>query len=304
MTKDENKCGGGCGCGGDEKECGQGGGGCGLPAQVGGSCGRWHHHGKKGVFVLLALAGALYLFALFMNAVAEHQYIGRDVNAQTTISVSGDGDAYAAPDIATVSFAVTQEAKNSVDARKVVDAQMKKISDFLAGAGVLAKDIKTTGYNLYPKYEWEQKQIVCIAYPCVQPPGKQVLTGYEVSQSVEVKIRNLDDAGKVLGGLTDNGATNVSGLNFLVEHEDAVQATAREAAIVKAKTKADQLAKDLGVTLVRIVSFNEGGNYPTFYGGAQMKTMSADSGMAPSAPSVSAGENKYTSSVTIVYEIR
>lgn len=298
MTKDENMCGGACGCGG-ESGCGQAHG-CGS----GDSCGRWHHHGKKGVFMLLAFAGALYLFALFANAVTEHKYIGRDVNAQTTISVSGDGDAYAAPDIATVSFSVTQESKNSVDARKVVDAQMKKINDFLAAAGVLEKDIKTTGYNLYPKYEWEQKQIVCIAYPCVQPPGKQVLTGYEVSQSVEVKIRNLDDAGKVLGGLSDNGATNVSGLSFLVENEDEVQATAREAAITKAKTKADQLAKDLGVTLVRIVSFNEGGNYPVFYGRGGMKTMSADSEMAPSMPSVSAGENKYTSNVTIVYEIR
>ena len=299
MAKDEHMCGSGCGCGGAEKECGQSG--CGS-----GRCGgHWHHHGKKGVFMLLALAGALYLFALFINTVTERQYIGRDVNAQTTISVSGDGEAYAAPDIATVSFAVTQEAKNSVDARKVVDTQMKQIHDFLIGAGVLEKDIKTTGYNLYPKYEWEQKQIVCITYPCVQPPGKQVLVGYEVSQSVEVKVRNLDDAGKVLGGLTDNGATNVSGLNFLVEHEDAVQATAREAAITKAKVKADQLARDLDVTLVRIVSFNEGGNYPIYYGGARaMKTMAADVEMAPSAPSVSAGENKYTSNVTIVYEIR
>jgi hypothetical protein len=258
------------------------------------------------VFTLLALAGALYLFALFINTVTEHKYIGRDVNAQTTISVSGDGDAYAAPDIATVSFSVTHEAKNSVDARKIVDTEMAKINDFLTGTGVQEKDIKTTGYNLYPKYEWEQKQIVCIAYPCVQPPGKQVLTGYEVSQSVEVKIRNLDDAGRVLGGLSDNGATNVSGLNFLVEHEDAVQAMAREAAITKAKAKADQLAKDLDVTLVRIVSFNEGGNYPIYYGrgGMEMKAMSADSGMTPPAPSVSAGENKYTSNVTIVYEIR
>lgn len=277
------------------------GGGCGS-----GACGgNWHGHGRKGIFALLALAGSLYLFAMFANAVTEHQYIGRDVNAQTTINVSGDGDAYAAPDIATVSFAITQESKNSVDARKTVDAKMKKIHDFLTDSGVIEKDIKTTSYNLYPKYEWEQKQITCIAYPCIQPPGRQVLVGYEVSQSVEVKIRNLDDAGKVLGGLTDNGATNLSGLNFLVENEDGVKAKAREVAIGKAKAKADQLAKDLGVKLVRIVSFNEGVNYPIYYGrggGMEMKTMAA--GMAPAPLDVPAGENKYTSNVTIVYEIR
>jgi len=296
----ENNGGGGHTCG----VCG-GGGGCGGGSCGGGCGGHWRHHGKKVVVMILALAGALYLFALAANAIAEHKYIGRDINSETTISVSGDGEAYAVPDIALVSFSITQESKNSADARRTVDESMKKIHDFLSAGGILDTDIKTTGYNLYPKYEWEQKQIVCIAYPCVQPPGKQVLTGYEVSQSVEVKIRNLDDAGKVLGGLSDNGATNLSGLNFLVENEDAVQEEAREAAIGKAKAKAVELAGDLGVTLVRIVSFNEGGNYPIYYArnNAEMKAMSADAG-APVPADIPRGENKYTSNVTIVYEIK
>ncbi|OGZ16600.1 MAG: hypothetical protein A3H76_04180 [Candidatus Lloydbacteria bacterium RIFCSPLOWO2_02_FULL_54_12] len=270
----------------------------------GGGC-HGHWHGKRGGFVLLAVAGALYLFALSANTIAEYKYIGRDVpGEQTTISVSGDGEAYAAPDIATVSFSITNESKQSTEARKVVDEKMKKIHDFLTASGVLEKDIKTTGYNLSPKYEWQEQRIVCIAYPCDQPPGKQVLTGYEVTQSVEVKVRKLDDAGKILGGLSDNGATNLSGLNFMVENEDAVQREAREEAIAKAKTKAEELAKDLGVSLVRIVSFNEGGNYPIYYGraSAKMELMSADSGMPPA--DIPVGENKYTSNVTIVYEIR
>lgn len=271
-----------------------------------GCCGgNWHKHARKGVFVLLALAGALYLFALAANTIAEYKYIGRDINSQTTISVTGDGDAYAMPDIATVSFSITQGSKNSVDARKNVDVSMKKIHDFLTSAGVAEKDIKTTGYNLYPKYDYVRQPClsgaVDISYRCVD--SKQVLTGYEVTQSVEVKIRNLDDAGKVLGGLSDNGATNLSGLNFLVENEDAVKAQAREAAIAKAKAKAVELAKDLGVKLVRIVSFNEGGNYPIFYGGARTMALSADAG-APVVADVPAGQNKYTSNVTIVYEIR
>lgn len=256
-------------------------------------------------FVVLALSGSLLLLAMFATTMKEYKYIGRDVNAQTTITVSGDGETFAAPDIASVSFAIMQEAKTPADARKIVDEKMKKISEFLSTSGVAAKDIKTTGYNLNPKYEWQQKQIVCIAYPCIQPPGKQVLLGYEVTQSTEVKVRDLDNAGTILGGLTDNGATDVSGLNFMVENEDGVKATVREMAIAKAKAKADQLAKDLGVSLVRIVSFNEGGNYPMYYarGGMEMKAMSADVGNQ-SAPIVSAGENKYTSNVTIVYEIR
>ena len=129
------------------------------------------------------------------------------------------------------------------------------------------------------------------------------LTGYEVTQSAELKIHKLDDAGKILGILADNGATNIGSLSFMVEHEDAVQSTARKAAIAKAKVKAAQLASDLGVTIVRIVSFNEGSNYPVynFRGEGMVKAMSAD---VVSAPNIPAGENKYVSNVTIVYEIK
>jgi uncharacterized protein len=262
------------------------------------------------VFAIVAVgvAGALLLLAMFFTNLKEYGYIGRDVNAQTTITVSGDGDAYATPDIAAISFSITQESKTATDARKIVDDKMKTIHAFLTKSGVADKDIKAS-YSLYPKYEWQEKQIECIAYPCVQPPGKQVLTGYEVSESVDIKIRDIDKnadlAGTIVGGLADNGATNISGPNFMLEDEDVAKTTAREEAIAKAKAKAEKLAADLGVKLVRIVSFNEGGNFPIMYGGAVMaKAMSADSGVAPEVANIPAGQNKYTSSVTIVYEIK
>ena len=257
---------------------------------------------------ILAISGALLLLSLFVNTLKESKYIGRDINAQTTITVTGDGDAYANPDIASVSFGITQEAKTPTDARKVVDEKWTKIHDLLGKAGIVDADIKSN-YSLYPKYDYVRQPCIAnnapttanLLYPCYND-GKQVLTGYEVTQTADIKIRKLDDAGKVLGILADNGATNVSGLIFAVEHEDAVQAKAREAAITKAKAKAEQLAKDLDVTLVRIASFNEAGNYPMYYGGGMMKTLSADAGTP--APNVPAGQNKYTSNVTIVYEIK
>ncbi len=258
--------------------------------------------------VILALSGALLLLAIFATYLKEYKYIGRDLNAQTTITVSGDGDAYASPDIATITYTITQEAKTVAEARKTVDTKMKSIHQFLSKSGVEDKDIKAN-YSFNPKYEWQEKRIECLAYPCVQPPGKQVLIGYEVSEQVVVTIRDIDKdadkAGTIVGGLADNGATNLSGPNFTVEHQDAVEAQARESAIAKAKAKADQLAKDLGVSIVRIVSFNEGSNYPMMYrGGLEMKAMSADAGAQPEAANIPAGQNKYTSNVTIVYEIK
>ena len=266
---------------------------------------------------LLAIAGALLLIAMFFAQVKEYGYIGQEINAQTTISVSGDGEEYAAPDIATVSYSIVHEGKTSAEARKLVDDSMKKVHEFLTASGVAEKDIKNTSYNLYPKYEYVRQAAVCpkvmtmgvtapaATYPCYGD-GKQVLTGYEVTQSVDVKIRKIDDAGTILGGLIDKGATNVSGLTFTLDNEDVIKAKVRKEAIDKAQAKANELASQLGVTLVRIVSFNEGGSYPIYNyarGGAEMKTMAMDS-VAPEAANIPVGENKYVSNVTITYEIK
>ncbi len=276
-----------------------------------GACGGCHSawRGKAGLgFLLLSVAGSLFLLALFATSLKEYSFIGRDVNALTTITVQGSGESFATPDIATASFSITEEAKTVAAARKVVDDKMKAIHKFLNEQGVAEKDIKAN-YSFYPKYEWQQKQVACYSGFCPQPEGRQVLVGYEVSESVELTIRGIDNdpdiAGTIVGGLADKGATNLSGPNFMLEHSDAKQNEAREMAIEKAKAKAEALAKELGVTLVRISSFNEGYNYPMAYGGAMMaKSMSADISVAPEAANIPAGENKYTSNVTIVYEIR
>lgn len=269
----------------------------------------WKHK-ASGAFGLLALSGSLLLLAMFFTTIKEYSYIGRDINSQTTISVSGDGESFATPDIATVSFSISKEAKTPAEARKQVDEAMKKIHTFLTESKVGDKDIKTTAYDLYPKYDYVKSP--CIATMTIEvgnyitpcQDGKQVLSGYTVTQSVDVKIRALDDAGTVLGGLADNGATNLSGLNFTVEKPDEIQAAARAEAIKKAKAKAEELAKDLNVKLVRIVSYNEGGVYPVYnYARSDMK-MSAMGAAVPEAANIPIGQNKYTTNVTITYEIR
>jgi uncharacterized protein len=146
-------------------------------------------------------------------------------------------------------------------------------------------------------------QGVCNSVRCT--PGTQTLRGYEINQMVEVKVRKTEDAGKLLSGIGSQGVTNVSGLSFTVDNEEGIKAEAREAAINDAKAKADVLAKQLGVKIVRIVSFNESGDYPIFYS----KTMAAngsarDMAEQAMAPELPAGEHKVISNVSIVYEIR
>ena len=260
----------------------------------------------RGMFIL-AISGSLLLLAMFATELKQYKYIGSDATTQATISVSGDGDAYATPNIAAVSFSITEDAKTIADARKVVDAKMAAIHKFLNTSGVAEKDIKGN-YSFYPKYDNVGQPCAMNAMSTGVSPcytyGKQVLTGYEVSESVDIVIRNIDTAGTIVAGLADNGATNMSGPNFTVENEDGVKADARGIAIDKAEANAHVLADKLGVTLGRIVSFNEGGNYPMAYGGMTMKAMAADAAAPSEAANIPAGQNKYTSNVTIVYEIK
>ena len=159
------------------------------------------------------------------------------------------------------------------------------------------KDIKTTGYNIYPRYEYQSSSAY---YP---NSGKQTLAAYVVSQNVTVKARKIEDAGKLLSGLGEMGVTNVSGLSFEVDDEDSVIAKAREA-ISDAREKAKKLAKDLGVSLVRIVSFSDSGNYPIYYTKDSMTLGMGGMAESAPAPSIPIGENQFTSNVSITYEIK
>ncbi|MGB5696976.1 MAG: SIMPL domain-containing protein [Polyangiales bacterium] len=253
---------------------------------------------------LCALVGAVLLGVMVLSKIKAYRYIGLAAPMQTTISVSGEGETYAAPDIAEISFSVVAQAKTVADAQEKVRATTEAITQFLSDSSIAQKDVKTLSYNFYPKYEWHQTRTNdCGNYPC-PPEGKQVLVGYEASQTIAIKVRKMDDAGKILAGLGERGATNLSGVSFLVDEDDAARAEARKLAIADAKGKADVLARQLGVELVRIVSFNEGGDFPAAqYGRAEMAMATGEAPRAKDAI-VPAGENRYVSNVTIVYEIK
>lgn len=255
----------------------------------------------KKALVIVAVLLSLYLLVISIKEIKSIAYVGRDVPTQNTITVSGTGDAVAVPDIATFTFGVTQEAADVATAQKNATNKINAAIDFVKQNGVADKDIKTTSYNITPVYDYANG--VCNAYQC--SPSKQTLRGYEVSQMIEVKVRKTEDAGKLLSGIGAQGVTNISGLNFGVDKEETVKAQARQLAIDDAKSKADTLAKQLGVHLVRIVNFNESGNVPIYY---DKMAMGMGGGVAQSAsvptPSIPSGEQKITSNVTITYEIR
>jgi uncharacterized protein YggE len=278
--------------------------------------------GENGVWLRRCVVAAVIALAAFLivetiGGLVSLRYIGAGLAATDTISVSGHGEVLAVPDIATFSFSVVADKATVADAQAQATTASNAITAYLTGAGVATADIQTSGYSVSPQYEYQNA--VCpqpaqasnvssvssgassgtaVIY-C--PPGKQVLQGYEVSQSTTVKVRDTTKAGDLLAGVGSKGATQISGLTFTIDQPDVVQAQARDKAIADAKTKADVLASSLGVSLVRVVSFNENTN-----GSSPMPIVYSMAASAPAAasPVISTGQNTITDDVTITYEIR
>jgi len=256
-----------------------------------------------GAFLVVLVLLGLFLAAKTLAEIKSYRYIGGGVPVSNTVTVSGEGEIFAVPDIATFSFSVVAQKPTVDEAQKVAGETINKAIAYLKGKGVEEKDIRTENYSAYPRYEYQQAPSQpCTLYGC--PPGKQVLTGYEVNQTISVKVRNTKIAGELLTGVGEFGVTNISGLQFTIDDEDALMAQARSKAIADAKAKAEALAEDLDVRLVRIVNFSEsGGPYPIYYAKGLEVTDGRGGGTAV-PPEIPTGENKITSNVTITYEIR
>lgn len=257
-------------------------------------------HKVTKVIVMTLFFVSAFFFVRIASDLKSYNLIGSGTTATNVISVSGTGDAFAVPDIATISFTVEKQEKTVADAQKYVDDNMKAALDFVKSSGIDEKDIQLTNNSFYPQYDYGQP---CVYYPC--PTKTPTIIGYQVSRTITLKVRKTDDAGAIVEGLGKLNVSNLNGPTFTVDSEDAVKAEARKIAINDAKTKAESLAKDLGVTLVRIVNFSENGNtpYPLMYAKADM-AYGMGGASAPAAPELPKGQNKYTSDVMITYEIR
>jgi len=238
-----------------------------------------------------------------------------------TISFSGHGEVMATPDIANVYFTITKDASTVKDAQAGVATIEQKALDVLKAKGVDTKDIKTADASFNPKYEY--KQAICpqptppvplnagagvsntsAIAPTYCPGNKQVLVGYTANESITVKIRNTDTVGDIMQALGTTGVSNLSGPDFSIDNPDTLQAQARKKAIDDAKAKAQVLAKDLGVSLGKIASFNDSnGGYPVMYNAkSDAMTLGAVPAAAPAV--IPKGQNTISSDVTITYEIK
>lgn len=249
---------------------------------------------KTAGIVLLGLL-SVFVFAKTIAEFKAYKYIGGGVPATNVISVSGKGEIITVPDIALFSFTVSEENKIVAKASEAATKKTNAVIEFLKKSGVAEKDIKTTDYSIYPRYDYSNNY---------SGYNSQTLAAYVVSQSIEVKVRKIEEAGALLSGIGSIGVTNISGLTFSTDNYDEQVKEARSKAITDARKNAEKLAKDLDVELGRITSYYDQSPMPYYSarGGMVMDAaMSVEKAVAPQLP---VGENKIISNVTVTYEIK
>jgi hypothetical protein len=244
-----------------------------------------------GIVFLLVLT----IFTLFaiQNTSKETKYLGSS-SGNNTINISETGTVYAVPDVALVTFTTITEATTIDSALTSNSDKVNAIIDFLKRQQVQEADMKTVDFNIYPQYEWQTKGVDLTVYPL----GKRVIVGYEAVESVEVTMRDNDQIGRNIQGSLEAGASQVSGLTFIISKEDELKKQAREQAIANAEAKGEEIAKNLKVTLGEPVSFTESYSTPVY-----SSTSTATSGSGSNMQIV-VGENKIQVTVNISYEIK
>ncbi len=238
---------------------------------------------------IFLITGSIYLSIMSWNAIKTHDYIGVSEEQRHSITVVGDGEVVGIPDTATVQLGYMIEKKTVAEAQKENSLKMNEIIKKLKGdLKIDEKDIKTNSYSISPRYDWSD--------------GKQTLKGYQVSQNLVVKIRDLEKISTVLDEAGSLDLNQIGGLSFEIDNPDELESEAREIAIKAAKEKAETLADIAGVKLGRIISFSEFNSRPSpVY--ASYKTMDMAEGMGGSAPEIQAGSTEIKITATVEYEI-
>jgi uncharacterized protein YggE len=238
------------------------------------------------LFVYTKLAGPI---PFFINSV--------NTTKTDLFTSNGEGKVTAVPDQATVDAGVTAQSATVADAQNKVNQTTNKIIADLKKLGLSDKDIKTTDYSINPNYSSEN-----VIMPMLQGGGQQTITGYTVTQNLEVKVKPIDKANKVVDTTTADGANLVGGINFTFSDDlqKSLSKQATQQAVDDAKNNAQTLADASGVHLGKIVNVVQNSNQPR---PVMMSAGVASKSLDQSVPTnVTPGENSLTVDVVLYYE--
>ena len=186
--------------------------------------------------------------------------------AGTRLDISATGTVSRVPDLAIISAGVITRSSTASGAIADNAARMERVRAALRRAGIADRDIQTSSINLNPDYRYENNQ----------PP---VLTGYQASNNVSVKFRDIRKSGEILDALVAEGANQINGPSLTIDKPEAAYDEARTRALAVGRARAELYARSLGMRVVRLLSVSEGGGYSRppmpMYGRAEV-AMAAD----------------------------
>lgn len=206
-----------------------------------------------------------------------------------TISVTGSGSVMTDPDMATINTGVTVMDKTARGALDQNTDIMTKIFAKLAEYSIPEEALQTTSFSVYPQYDYSNRE------PGAQPE----IVGYRVTNSLSVKITDLDILGDVLDELVTIGSNQLGGISFGLQDPTNAINMAREKAMVDAESRALLYCEAAGLTLGDVMVVREPGAPTAYY--SKDAEMADSVAMAP-VP-VASGEQEITASIHVVYAI-
>jgi uncharacterized protein len=219
-----------------------------------------------------------------------------------SITVVGQGEVKAKPDIATVNLGVEVTAPTVSEAMTQANAQMKTILAAMKSLGIADKDVQTSNFSINFERTNPTAPLASEMTSGAKTEGPQTPAGfYRVNNMIQVTIRDLDKVGDVLDAAVEAGANNVWGVSFGLDDTDALEVQAREKAVADARARAESLAKLNNVSIGDVLSISEvigGSPSPVYAEAASFRGLGG--GGAPVEP----GELTFTTQIQIIYGLR
>ena len=237
------------------------------------------------LIVSALLAGAMFVPAATASAQVTTTLV--TPISGTRLDISATGEATRVPDIAIISAGVTTQAATATDALGQNATRMERVRTALKRAGVADRDIQTASISLQPQYKYVENQA-------------PILTGYQASNQLSVKFRDIRASGKILDALVGEGANQINGPNLTIDHPEAALDEARGKAIATGRARADLYARALGMRVIRVISVSESGGYSS----PPPQPIMARAQMADAKTSIDPGEQQLQISVAMAFELQ
>jgi uncharacterized protein YggE len=231
---------------------------------------------------------ALGATAIPATALAQQTPTVTQAIAGTRLDITATGEVTRVPDLAVISAGVVTRSATASGAIQQAATRMNRVREALRQAGIADRDIQTSNISLNPEYTYVQNQA-------------PKLNGYSASNTVMVRFRDIENAGKILDALVKEGANQINGPNLTIDKPEAALDEARAKAVAQGRARAELYARSLGMRVVKIVSVSESGGYapPPM---PPMVMMAERSQAADSK--IDAGEQKLSVSVSMTFELQ